>query len=160
MALIGNPNAGKTTLFNTLTGARAKVGKYPGITVERREGQLDLPDGSAAQLVDIPGAYSLSARTAEEQVAITAIAGLNPFADPDCVIVVVDSTQLARNLYLALLVCTTIGISASFWVLFVYVLQVSSVRSRLLAAAKWVNRLLGSVLIALGLRLWLAEAPG
>jgi threonine/homoserine/homoserine lactone efflux protein len=66
----------------------------------------------------------------------------------------------SSNLYLALLVCTTIGISASFWVLFVYVLQVSSVRSRLLAAAKWVNRLLGSVLIALGLRLWLAEAPG
>lgn len=102
VAIAGNPNAGKTTLFNTLTGARAKVGNYPGITVERREGQLELPGGRSAQLVDIPGTYSLSARTAEEQVAITAIAGLNPFADPDCVIVVVDSTQLARNLYLAL----------------------------------------------------------
>jgi threonine/homoserine/homoserine lactone efflux protein len=65
----------------------------------------------------------------------------------------------SRNLYLLLLVCTTIGVSASFWVLFVYVLQVSSVRSRLHAAAKWINRLLGTVLIALGLRLWLAEAP-
>lgn len=102
VAIAGNPNAGKTTLFNALTGARAKVGNYPGITVERREGQLELPDGRSAQLVDIPGTYSLSARTAEEQVAIIAIAGLNPFADPDCVIVVVDSTQLARNLYLAL----------------------------------------------------------
>jgi len=101
VAIAGNPNAGKTTLFNALTGARAKVGNYPGITVERREGQLELPDGRSAQLVDIPGTYSLSARTAEEQVAIIAIAGLNPFADPDCVIVVVDSTQLARNLYLA-----------------------------------------------------------
>jgi threonine/homoserine/homoserine lactone efflux protein len=62
--------------------------------------------------------------------------------------------------YLVLLICTTIGISAGFWVLFVYVLQISSVRDRLLASAQWVNRLLGIVLIALGIRLWLAEAPG
>jgi len=62
--------------------------------------------------------------------------------------------------YLALLICTTIGISAGFWVLFVYVLQISSVRDRLLASAQWVNRLLGIVLIALGIRLWLTEAPG
>lgn len=65
-----------------------------------------------------------------------------------------DSTVL----YLVLLVCTTIGISAGFWVLFVYVLQISIVRGRLLAAGRWVNRLLGAVLIALGIRLWLAEA--
>lgn len=62
--------------------------------------------------------------------------------------------------YLALLTCTTIGISAGFWVLFVYVLQISSVRDRLLASGQWVNRLLGTVLIALGIRLWLTEAPG
>jgi threonine/homoserine/homoserine lactone efflux protein len=62
--------------------------------------------------------------------------------------------------YLALLICTTIGISAGFWVLFVFVLQISSVRDRLLASAQWVNRLLGIVLIALGIRLWLTEAPG
>jgi len=62
-------------------------------------------------------------------------------------------------LYLVLLVCTTIGISAGFWVLFVYVLQISSVREHLLKAGKWVNRLLGTVLIALGIRLWLTEAP-
>jgi threonine/homoserine/homoserine lactone efflux protein len=61
--------------------------------------------------------------------------------------------------YLFLLVCTTIGISAGFWVLFVYVLQISLVRNRLLAAGKWVKRLLGTVLIALGIRLWLSEAP-
>ena len=63
-------------------------------------------------------------------------------------------------LYLALLICTTIGISAGFWVLFVYVLQISSVRDRLLASAQLVNRLLGIALIALGIRLWLTEAPG
>ena len=62
-------------------------------------------------------------------------------------------------LYLVLLVCTTISISAAFWVLFVYVLQISSVRNRLRAAGQWVNRLLGTVLTALGLRLWFTEAP-
>ena len=61
--------------------------------------------------------------------------------------------------YLVLLVCTTIGVSAGFWVLFVYVLQISSVRSRLRTAGRWVNRILGAVLIALGIRLWLSEAP-
>ena len=63
-------------------------------------------------------------------------------------------------LYLALLICTTIGVSAGFWVLFVYVLQIASVRSRLLASSRWVNGLLGIVLIGLGIRLWLAQAPG
>jgi len=102
VAIAGNPNCGKTTLFNSLTGVHAKVGNYPGITVERREAALHLPDGRDAVLLDIPGTYSLSARTAEEQIAISAIAGLNRFQDPDAVIVVVDGTQLARNLYLAL----------------------------------------------------------
>jgi ferrous iron transport protein B len=102
VAIAGNPNSGKTTLFNALTGANAKVGNYPGITVERREATMHLPDGRDAQLLDIPGTYSLSARTAEEQVAITAIAGLHPYEEPDAVLVVVDATQLARNLYLVL----------------------------------------------------------
>jgi ferrous iron transport protein B len=102
VAIAGNPNSGKTTLFNQLTGANAKVGNYPGVTVERREGRMTLPSGNEAVLLDIPGTYSLSARSAEEQIAITAIAGLNPFTEPDAVIVVVDGTQLARNLYLAL----------------------------------------------------------
>ncbi|RKY19900.1 MAG: ferrous iron transport protein B [Planctomycetota bacterium] len=104
LAIAGNPNCGKTTLFNALTGANAKVGNYPGITVERREASMQFGDGDGreAQLLDIPGTYSLSARTAEEQVAITAIAGLHPYEEPDAVIVVVDATQLARNLYLVL----------------------------------------------------------
>jgi ferrous iron transport protein B len=102
VAVAGNPNSGKTTLFNRLTGANAKVGNYPGVTVERREGLMHLADGRQVVALDIPGTYSLSARSAEEQIAITAIAGLNPHSEPDVVIVVVDSTQLARNLYLAL----------------------------------------------------------
>ena len=65
----------------------------------------------------------------------------------------------SSNLYLILLVCTTIGVSAFFWILFVYVLQINAVRQRLQDTARWVNRILGAVLIALGIRLWLSEAP-
>ncbi|MBM3985100.1 MAG: GTP-binding protein, partial [Planctomycetes bacterium] len=100
VAIAGNPNCGKTTLFNGLTGANAKVGNYPGVTVERREGACRLPDGRDVVVLDIPGTYSLSARSHEEQIAITAVAGLNPHREPDAVVVVVDATQLARNLYL------------------------------------------------------------
>ncbi len=102
VAIAGNPNSGKTTLFNQLTGANAKVGNYAGVTVEQREGGMTLPDGRDVLLLDIPGTYSLSARSAEEQIAISVMAGLNPYHEPDAVIVVVDSTQLARNLYLVL----------------------------------------------------------
>ena len=63
IVLIGNPNSGKTTLFNALTGLRQKVGNYPGVTVERKEGYLTLPDGSSAQLLDLPGTNSLNTRS-------------------------------------------------------------------------------------------------
>lgn len=101
VALIGNPNTGKTTLFNKLTGSRAKVGNYPGITVERRSGQLKLPRG-VVEVLDLPGTYSLSARSPEEQIAIEAVLGLEGLARPDLCVVVVDAGQLLRNLYLAL----------------------------------------------------------
>ena len=61
IAVVGNPNAGKSALFNKLTGARQKVGNYPGVTVERKSGRLALPDGRPAEIVDLPGAYSLDA---------------------------------------------------------------------------------------------------
>ena len=102
VAIAGNPNTGKTTLFNRLTGSRAKVGNYPGVTVERQIGRVTLPTAGAVELVDVPGTYSLSARSAEEQLAIQAIAGLHPLEKPDALIVVVDATQLVRNLYLVL----------------------------------------------------------
>lgn len=102
VVLAGNPNVGKTTLFNRLTGGRARVGNYPGITVERHHGRLSLPDLSSAELVDSPGTYSLSARSLDEQVACAAIAGLPPHPRPDLIVVVVDATRLSRNLYLAL----------------------------------------------------------
>jgi len=101
IAVAGNPNTGKSSLFNRLTGLNQKVGNYPGITVERAEGRIQL-DVGPVELVDVPGAYSLSARSPEEHIAIQAIAGLPPLPRPDAVVVVVDATQLGRNLYLAL----------------------------------------------------------
>ncbi len=107
VALAGNPNTGKTTVFNRLTGGNAKVGNYPGVTVERQEGTMKLEDGAAVRLLDVPGTYSLSARSAEEQIALQAVAGLHPLERPDLVLIVVDATQLARNLYLVLQVIET-----------------------------------------------------
>jgi ferrous iron transport protein B len=103
VVLVGNPNVGKTTLFNALTGENAKVGNYPGITVERRSASLDLPTVfGRVELVDVPGAYSLSARSREEVVALEAAVGLNGNQRPSLAVVVCDAGQLRRNLYLAL----------------------------------------------------------
>lgn len=100
VVLLGNPNVGKTTLFNALTGQNERVGNYPGVTVERRVGRLKaLTD---VDLVDVPGAYSLSARSLEEQVALYAALGLQGNPRPSLAVVVVDAGQLVRNLYLAL----------------------------------------------------------
>ncbi len=103
--LIGNPNTGKSTLFNRLTGQNVRVGNYPGITVERRSGELTLGAGSISrrvEVVDVPGAYSLAARSPEEQIALSAVLGWAENPKPDLCIVVVDAGQLARNLYLVL----------------------------------------------------------
>jgi len=100
VAIAGNPNAGKTTLFNALTGANAKIGNYPGITVERRLGLLELPGAGLVELVDIPGTYSLTARSADEEVAIIELLGRKGFKRPDAAIIVLDATALERNLFL------------------------------------------------------------
>jgi len=101
VALAGNPNTGKTTLFNALTGSRAKVGNYPGVTVERRVARFEVA-GRAADLVDIPGTYSLAARSAEEQIALAAMVGVRGNPRPDLVVFCVDATQPVRGLYLVL----------------------------------------------------------
>jgi ferrous iron transport protein B len=102
VALAGNPNAGKTTLFNALTGSRARVGNYPGVTVEKRLGQLELEGLGTVDVLDVPGTYSLVARTGEEQVALQAVVGLRGERRPDAVVVCVDTTALVRGLYLVL----------------------------------------------------------
>lgn len=100
IALVGNPNAGKTSLFNRLTGLRAKTANFPGTTVEHRRAQL-LLDGVDAVLIDLPGLYSLDASTPDEQVAADALCGrLAGLSAPDVIIQVVDATNLERNLFL------------------------------------------------------------
>src|SRR5215813_4475288 len=91
LVLAGNPNVGKTTLFNALTSSSAKVSNYPGITVERSTGTLPLPDGKA-DLHDLPGTYSLNARSAEEQITLEALTGIDGAPVPDAIIVCVDAT--------------------------------------------------------------------
>ena len=99
VALVGNPNAGKTSLFNALTGSRQKVGNYPGVTVERKAGRLALPDGRSAELIDLPGTYSLSPRSPDEAVTRDAIFGRIAGERPlDAIVAVVDATNLRNHL--------------------------------------------------------------
>src|SRR5438105_132254 len=101
VALAGNPNSGKTTIFNALTGLRQKVANYPGVTVEKKTGRCKLPDGSWADVIDLPGTYSLISRSPDEQVAMEVLRGLRADCQPpDVVVVVVDASNLQRNLYL------------------------------------------------------------
>lgn len=102
IALAGNPNVGKTSLFNALTGHRAKVGNYPGITVDRRTAAMELAGAGPVDVLDIPGTYSLVAHSAEEQIALEAMLGLRGSPAPDVVVICVDATQLVRGLYLVL----------------------------------------------------------
>ncbi len=99
--LLGNPNSGKTSLFNGLTGLSAKVGNYPGITVEHREGTCALGHDLRLRLLDLPGTYSLAPRSDDEAVAVRGVLGLLPDTPaPDLVLCVVDATALERNLFL------------------------------------------------------------
>lgn len=101
IALAGNPNSGKTTLFNALTGLRQKVANYPGVTVEKKTGKTRLPDGTMVELIDLPGTYSLISRSPDESIAMQVLRGLLPdIPAPDVVICVVDASNLQRNLYL------------------------------------------------------------
>ncbi|MEY4086625.1 MAG: hypothetical protein RLZZ405_813 [Verrucomicrobiota bacterium] len=102
VALVGNPNTGKSTLFNALTGLRQRVGNYPGVTVARKSGTCDLGDGRKVELVDLPGLYSLAAASPDEQVVTDALAGkIAGERVPDVIVVVADATNLLRNLFLA-----------------------------------------------------------
>ncbi|MEI6655159.1 MAG: ferrous iron transporter B [Verrucomicrobiota bacterium] len=103
IALIGNPNAGKTTLFNALTGENQRVGNYSGITVEVRSGTFFTPHGRKLRVLDLPGCYSLRAASPDEKVAVDALTGnLSGEAKPDLVVCVVDASNLERHLQLAL----------------------------------------------------------
>ncbi|MGA2499509.1 MAG: ferrous iron transport protein B [Tepidisphaeraceae bacterium] len=101
VALAGNPNSGKTTLFNALTGLRQKVANYPGVTVEKKTGKCKLGDGRRITVIDLPGTYSLISRSPDEVVAMEVLRGIRQDTPPpDVVVVVVDASNLQRNLYL------------------------------------------------------------
>ena len=103
LALVGKPNCGKTALFNRLTGARQKVANYAGVTVERKEGRFVSPAGRTWRLVDLPGAYSLTAATPDEAVTRDVLLGRRPDETvPDGIICVVDATNLTLNLRMVL----------------------------------------------------------
>lgn len=103
IALLGNPNCGKTALFNRLTGARQKVANYAGVTIERKEGSFTSPAGRALRVLDLPGAYSLSAQTPDEAITRDVVAGLRAGETaPDAIVCVVNATNLRLNLRLVL----------------------------------------------------------
>jgi len=104
IVVAGNPNAGKTSLFNSLTGLRQKVANYPGVTVESKMGQWTLsPELPPARLIDLPGLYSLAATSLDEEIARDILLGRGPTSmSADAIVVVVDATNMVRNLYLAM----------------------------------------------------------
>lgn len=100
VALIGNPNTGKSTLFNGLSGGKARIGNYPGVTVEKKTALIK-GDSQPILLIDLPGTYSLAPRSLDEMVAVNLLLGRQPdIGSPDCVICIVDASNLERNLYL------------------------------------------------------------
>ncbi len=105
IALVGNPNCGKTALFNRLTGSHQKVANYAGVTIERKEGHFTTPEGRRLRVLDLPGTYSLSARSLDEQITCDVLQGkVADVGTPDLVVCVVDATNLRRNLRLVLAV--------------------------------------------------------
>jgi ferrous iron transport protein B len=100
VALVGNPNTGKSTLFNTLTGLNQKIGNFPGVTVDKKTGYCSLPDGRTAEIIDLPGTYSLYPKSQDESIVFSVLADRSNTHTPDLVVVIIDATNLKRNLLL------------------------------------------------------------
>ena len=100
IALAGNPNSGKSTLFNAFTGLKQKVGNYPGITVEKKSGKAKLSDEYNAEIIDLPGTYSLFPKSMDEEVAQQVLCNNTDEDYPDVTIVIADATNLRRSIFL------------------------------------------------------------
>ncbi|MEE1884761.1 ferrous iron transport protein B [Pedobacter flavus] len=100
IALVGNPNTGKSTLFNLLTGLNQKIGNFPGVTVDRKTGETKLPSGRRATIIDLPGCYSLNPKSNDEAIVFEVLANKLDRNYPDLIVLVADATNLRRNLLL------------------------------------------------------------
>jgi ferrous iron transport protein B len=100
VALVGNPNTGKSTLFNALTGLNQKIGNFPGVTVDKKIGYTQLPDGRRAEIIDLPGTYSLYPKSRDESIVFSVLAEKATELTPDLIVVIIDATNLKRNLLL------------------------------------------------------------
>src|SRR5688572_11453421 len=101
-ALVGNPNAGKSALFNALTGARQKIANYPGVTVERKAGRLLLPSGEPVDLIDLPGSYGFDTTSPDEEVTRKVIFGEFPGeVQPEVLVLVLDASNIEQHLVFA-----------------------------------------------------------
>ncbi len=100
VALVGNPNTGKSTLFNVLTGLNQKIGNFPGVTVEKKVGYCQLPDGRKAEVIDLPGTYSIYPKSQDESIVFSVLADTTNPHRPDLVVVILDASNLKRNLLL------------------------------------------------------------
>jgi len=100
VALVGNPNTGKSTLFNILTGLNQKIGNFPGVTVDKKTGFCQLPDGRTAEIIDLPGTYSIYPKSKDESVVFSVLADKAKGLTPDLIVVILDASNLKRNLLL------------------------------------------------------------
>ncbi|QXV66213.1 ferrous iron transport protein B [Mucilaginibacter sp. 21P] len=100
VALVGNPNTGKSTLFNALTGLNQKIGNFPGVTVDKKTGICQLTDGRRAEIIDLPGTYSLYPKSKDESIVFSVLAEKGSNLTPDLIVVILDATNLKRNLLL------------------------------------------------------------
>src|SRR5687767_11126311 len=100
VALLGNPNSGKSSLFNRLTGLNQKIGNFPGVTVDKKSGFSQLPDGSTAEIIDLPGIYSIYPRSLDEQIVAEILLDHHGKNTPDKIVVTADATNLKRGLLL------------------------------------------------------------
>jgi ferrous iron transport protein B len=100
VALVGNPNTGKSTLFNALTGLNQKIGNFPGVTVDKKTGYCQLPDGRRAEIIDLPGTYSIYPKSLDESIVFSILADKSNPHKPDLVVVILDASNLKRNLLL------------------------------------------------------------
>src|SRR5579871_4900038 len=98
IALVGNPNSGKSSLFNCLTGLNQKVGNFPGVTVDKKTGSMTLLKGTSAQLIDLPGTYSLYPRRLDEWVSYKVLLDQDKDIKADVIVAVADASNLKRNL--------------------------------------------------------------